>query len=142
MTYQEYFAVLLGGLLIGFAAGPILLVNGHIAGMSGTGSSGARPRSADAAWQALFLVGLVAGGMLLSWLDPAALPVGQITPIQLTLAAGLLVGFGARVDGGCSSGHAPCGVGRLSRRSMVAVGCFVIAGTVGVWTMHHFWAAL
>jgi len=50
--------VLLGGLLVGFAAGMVLLASGRVAGVSGMVSSVVRLGSADASWQALFLVGL------------------------------------------------------------------------------------
>ena len=60
-------------------------------------SSSLRPRSADAAWQAIFLLGLVAGGAVLSWLDPAGLPIGTVVPTELMVGAGLLVGFAARI---------------------------------------------
>ena len=106
MEFQHYLMAMAGGLMAGSAAGWVLLANGRVAGVSGMVSSVVRPRSADAAWQALFLVGLVAGGMLLAWLDPAALPTGQIAPLQLTLGAGLLVGLGARLGGGCTNGRA------------------------------------
>ena len=94
MEPHHYYGVMFGGLLVGIAAGMVLLANGLLAGVSGMVSSTLRPRSADAVWQALFLVGLVAGGTVLSWLDPAALPLGQVAPIQLIVGAGLLVGFG------------------------------------------------
>ncbi len=110
MVFQQHSYTLLGGLLIGFAAGMVLLANGRAAGVSGMVSSVVRPRSADAAWQALFLVGLVAGGMGLAWLDPAALPSGESAPLQLMIGAGLLVGFGARLAGNFTSGRAQCGI--------------------------------
>jgi uncharacterized membrane protein YedE/YeeE len=133
MAHQQYFGVLLGGLLVGVAAGMALLANGRVAGVSGMISNAVGPRSADAVWQALFLVGLVAGGMGLAWLDPAALPVGESAPLQLMIGAGLLVGFGARMVDCRTSGHALCGVGRISRRSVAAMGCFIIGGAVAGW---------
>ena len=36
------------------------------------------------------------------------------------IAGGLLVGFGTRIGGGCTSGHGVCGLARLSPRSMAA----------------------
>ena len=109
MAPQYYSAVLVEGLLVGFAAGMVLLADGRIAGVSGLVSSVVRPQSADALWQGLFLVGLVAGGTLLTWLDPGALPVGESAPLQLMIIAGLLLGFGARMAGGCTSGRARFG---------------------------------
>ena len=111
--HQQYFTVLLGGLLVGGATGMALLANIRVAGVSGRVASVIRLRCADAGWQALFLVGLVAGGMGLAWLDPAALPVGESAPLQLMIGAGLLLAFGARMAGACNSGHARVGVGRI-----------------------------
>jgi uncharacterized protein len=46
--------------------------------------------------------------------------------------AGLLVGFGARLGSGCTSGHGVCGLARLSRRSIVAVVTFLAVGMITV----------
>lgn len=99
MEFQHYMMAILGGLMVGSAAGWVLLANGRVAGIGGMISSTLHPRSADASWQAIFLLGLVAGGAVLTWLDPVGLPMGSVAPIELMVGAGLLVGFGARVDG-------------------------------------------
>ena len=112
---QHVYMSLLGGLLVGAAAGIILLANGRVAGVSGMVSCTLRPRATDSSWQITFLLGLIAGGALLSWIDPAALPVGEVAPFFSMVGAGLLVGFGARLSGGCTSGNGLCGVGRLPR---------------------------
>ena len=39
---------------------------------------------------------------------------------------GLLVGFGTKLGNGCTSGHGLCGIARLSKRSFVAVGTFLL----------------
>ncbi len=41
--------------------------------------------------------------------------------------AGLLVGFGSRLSGGCTSGHGVCGLGRMSPRSLASVVLFMSA---------------
>jgi uncharacterized membrane protein YedE/YeeE len=53
------------------------------------------------------------------------------------VAGGLLVGFGTRYAGGCTSGHGVCGLSRLSLRSLVATLCFMGSGIVVVFVMHH-----
>jgi hypothetical protein len=105
MEWHQHYATLLGGLLVGIAAGMVLLAKGRVAGVSGMVSSVVRPRSADAAWQAIFLLGLVAGGAVLTWLDPAGLPIGTVAPIELMVGAGLLVGFAAGFDEGRETLH-------------------------------------
>ena len=51
--------------------------------------------------------------------------------------AGLLVGFGARLGGGCTSGHGVCGIARLSARSIVATVIFMASAVVVVAIMRH-----
>jgi hypothetical protein len=46
------------------------------------------------------------------------------------MLAGLLVGIGSRMGSGCTSGHGICGIGRVSRRSLVAVPVFMISGMI------------
>jgi len=46
-----------------------------------------------------------------------------------------LVGFGTVWGSGCTSGHGVCGLGRLSLRSLVAVGVFMATGMVTVTLM-------
>ena len=66
------------------------------------------------------------------------MPSAQIDASDLTLvAAGLLVGFGTRMGSGCTSGHAVCGLGRLSMRSLVATLSFMAAGFVTAYIFFH-----
>jgi uncharacterized membrane protein YedE/YeeE len=51
--------------------------------------------------------------------------------------AGLLVGFGTRLGGGCTSGHGICGVARRSPRSLVATVIFVGVPMVVVAIIRH-----
>lgn len=125
----------LGGVLIGLAAGVLMLANGRIAGISGlfagllAGPFGGRA----ATWKedALFLAGLPLGALVFHAL-------GGRTPLRLTasplllLGGGLLVGFGTRLGGGCTSGHAVCGLARLSPRSLVATALFMAAAMASV----------
>ena len=55
----------------------------------------------------------------------------------LIVAAGVLVGFGARYGGGCTSGHGVCGIARLSARSIVATGVFMVSAIAVVAVMRH-----
>jgi len=64
---------------------------------------------------------------------PPQMPGSYITIIT----GGLLVGFGARFGSGCTSGHGICGIARLSPRSMVATGVFMMAAIIVVSLTHH-----
>jgi uncharacterized protein len=50
---------LAGGVLIGVAAGMLVLLNGRIAGISGIVGSLLHPKSGEVAWRVAFLVGLI-----------------------------------------------------------------------------------
>ncbi len=126
---------LLGGVLIGAATTGLLLVNGKIAGISGI-LSNATSRQAEG-WQWAFLAGLVATGV-------AAAAAGSPTPAALRHPAlwvlglaGLLVGFGTRLSGGCTSGHGVCGLANLSPRSLAATVTFMGVAGLMVFATHH-----
>jgi len=127
---------LLGGVLIGLSSAALLLFNGRIAGISGiVYSLVKRPDWSEWAWRLAFVVGLMgAGGMAMRLLGQStASPAGTRT----LLLAGLLVGFGTSMGSGCTSGHGVCGLGRLSRRSLVAVITFMTTAIITVFVMRH-----
>jgi uncharacterized membrane protein YedE/YeeE len=128
---------LLGGVLIGLSASAMLLLDGKIAGISGILAGVLRPVKGDTLWRVCFLAGLLAGGLLLRTLCPSAFDFGIIRPVPLLAIAGLLVGFGTRLGSGCTSGHGVCGVSRLSPRSLVATGTFIVTGAFAVYLVNH-----
>lgn len=128
MTWTEALPALGGGALIGVAAAALLLLTGKTAGVSGIVEGLLLREKGEMGWKAAFLVGLLAGGALLSWLRPSSFSSLPSPSVGWALAGGLLVGFGTRMGGGCTSGHGVCGLGRLSKRSLVAVLVFMGAG--------------
>ena len=56
--------------------------------------------------------------------------LSSIKNIAILLIGGLLVGFGARYAGGCTSGHAISGLSNLQIPSLIAVVGFFIGGLV------------
>jgi uncharacterized membrane protein YedE/YeeE len=122
---------LLGGILIGVSGGLLLLTGGRIAGISGIVSGLLAPFESESPWRLAFVVGLVGASLLIFNSHPAAFSEAQASPLVLTLA-GLLVGLGANVGSGCTSGHGVCGIGRFSPRSLVATAAFIGAGVLVV----------
>jgi hypothetical protein len=128
--------------LIGAAAGLLLLVNGRIAGVSGI-VNGLLHSSGRAVWRIAFLAGL----LLSPWaLHAYFLGVGVPAPSVdlapygwgvLVVVAGFLVGFGGRLANGCTSGHGVCGLARLSWRSLVATLLFMASGFLTVYLVRH-----
>ncbi len=127
-------SALAGGALIGLASVWLLAANGRIAGVSGILHGILSPPEAQ--WRAWFISGLLFAG--LAWQAAGApVPLRQGFPLVWAAAAGLLVGFGTRMGGGCTSGHGVCGLGRLSARSLVAVLVFMASGMLSVYVVRH-----
>ena len=139
MTITDFtpWTALLGGALIGTASAWALALNGKIPGISGLCSRILRGESGDIAWRVFFLTGLIAGATLLFQLIPDTAAFGMAPSLTLAAFAGLLVGIGTRVGGGCTSGHGICGMGRGSLRSFVATLVFVGTAMVTVYLMFH-----
>ena len=131
---------LAGGVLIGVAATLLLVANGRIAGISGIVGGLLRAQRGEIAWRALFVAGLLAGGLVLQTLRPAAIGP-SVVGFPLLVLAGLLVGFGTALGSGCTSGHGVCGIGRLSPRSLVATATFMLAGAAMTYVVRHLLGA-
>ena len=82
---------------------------------------------------------MIAGGILLYILNAEFFENTSGRDLIALTVAGLLVGIGTRVGGGCTSGHGVCGIGRLSGRSIVATVTFVFAGMVVVAFIQSFY---
>lgn len=130
---------LLGGILLGIAAGALFLNSGRILGVTGILEGLLTPKSADSPWRFTFLLGMFAAPLAAKVILPAEL---MHTPRidanwAMVIAAGLLVGFGTRWGAGCTSGHGICGLSRLSMRSLVATLSFMSTGFVTVFVIRH-----
>lgn len=126
----------IGGLLIGLASVWLLAANRRIAGVSGILDGLFAQPPGDRLWRGFFIVGLVVAGFAWHTLGAAA-PAREGFGLGWAAAAGLLVGFGTRLGGGCTSGHGVCGLGRLSTRSLAAVAIFMATGMVAAFVTRH-----
>lgn len=133
LGWQHY---LLGGVLIGTGVALLFVLTGLVGGMSTVFSSTwsfvvQRPffqqaRFTDSRnWRLVFALGLVLGA-LLWWLVLAhGAPQTTDVPAWRLLLGGVLVGYGARLGNGCTSGHGICGLGSLQWPSLLAVLTFM-----------------
>jgi len=129
-------ASLAGGLLIGAASVWLLAANGRVAGISGILHGLFAQPPGDRSWRLLFITGLIAAGF--AWhLYAGPAPAREGFGLGWAAAAGLLVGLGTRVSGGCTSGHGVCGLGRFSLRSLVAVAVFMASGIAAAVITRH-----
>ncbi len=123
--------------MIGLGSLLAAAATGKIPGISGMFSRILRPRAGDTAWRVVFFVGLLAGAAIAFALFDASNGYVSKSPIHAVLLAGLLVGFGTRVGGGCTSGHGVCGLGLGSKSALVATATFLVAGMFVVFLLRH-----
>jgi uncharacterized membrane protein YedE/YeeE len=127
----------IGGALIGLSAVLLMMSTGRIAGISGIFSGLLNVHDDDKSWRVAFLAGLilapVLAGLIGYGMAQPALPSSWI----VIAVAGLLVGFGTRLGGGCTSGHGICGIARLSPRSIAATIVFIVMAVVTVAITRH-----
>lgn len=132
--FQNY---LIGGTLIGLGISWLYLTTGRPGGISTFYSAlwswfSRQPFFQQASlrdsrqWRLVYAFGLLLGGLLFVLLGQALEP--SHLPAWKLLIGGLLIGFGARLGGGCTSGHGVCGMASLSGGSLVMVGLFLGIG--------------
>jgi len=127
-------SALAGGALIGLASVWLLAADGRIAGVS-TILHGIFSAPEDR-WRMAFVAGLLLAGI--AWQAAGApVPLREGFPPGWAALGGLLVGFGTRMGGGCTSGHGVCGLGRMSLRSLVAVVTFMATGMLAAYVTRH-----
>jgi uncharacterized protein len=127
---------LLGGLWIGAAVSLLFVATGLVGGMStvftSTWSYVARaayfqqPRfTGSRLWRLVYAAGLIVGAAAWWAFAAPATPVATGLPWWQLLAGGFLVGYGARLSNGCTSGHGICGLASLQLPSLAAVLVFL-----------------
>lgn len=133
LGWQHY---LLGGLLIGAGVALLFVFTGLIGGMSTVFSSTwswvvQRPffqqerLTGSRNWRLVYAAGLVLGALV--WWLGFGNGVAQVTsvPVWQLVVGGFLVGYGARLGNGCTSGHGICGLGSMQWPSLLAVLTFM-----------------
>lgn len=127
----------IGGALIGLSAVLLMLSTGRIAGISGIFSGLLNLRGEDRGWRTAFIAGLILAPVIAGLLGHA-MPMPSLPSNWIVIVvAGLLVGFGTRLGGGCTSGHGICGIARLSPRSVAATAVFVVTAILTVAIARH-----
>ena len=128
----------LGGAMIGLSAVILMAGLGRVAGISGI-IGGLLPGLGDSdwGWRAAFVVGAVAAPVTILALTGAFPTVTVAAGPAALVASGLLVGIGAALGSGCTSGHGICGMARLSVRSIAATLTFMATTAATVFVVRH-----
>lgn len=134
-----------GGAAIGAFVLVFLAVTGKALGVStGYADACSAPFDPEArrSWRLPFLAGIVGGGLLAAWGSGGFAPTATMgmfdalvtasLPAKAAIftAGGVLLGFGARLAGGCTSGHGIVGMALLARASLVATAVFMVTGVL------------
>ena len=122
----------LGGIIIGLAIVIFFLFNGRLVGISGIAANALTEKD-DKFDNLLFLLGLIIGPIIYSLFTNKEINITISNSLILLIIAGLLVGIGTRISGGCTSGHGISGVGRFSLRSIIATITFMVVGVLSVF---------
>jgi uncharacterized membrane protein YedE/YeeE len=80
---------------------------------------------------------VIAAPVVYEWAMGSLPRISVSVPSLIVIAGGLLVGFGTRLSGGCTSGHGVCGLARLSPRSIVATAPFMATAVVTSFFLRH-----
>ena len=126
------YSALTGGIIIGFAVAIFFYFNGGLVGISGIASN-ALTEERNKLDNILFLIGLIIGPIIYTLFKQEQISISISNSYLLLMFAGLLVGIGTRISGGCTSGHGISGIGRFSVRSIIATITFMIVGIITVY---------
>ncbi len=116
----------------------IFLFNGRLVGISGIAANALTEKDKKFD-NLLFLIGLIIGPTIYSLFTNKEINITISNSFLLLILAGLLVGIGTRIGGGCTSGHGISGIGRFSLRSIIATITFMIVGVLTVLIKNIIW---
>jgi uncharacterized membrane protein YedE/YeeE len=127
---HDFLLAFLGGTLIGLSVVGYLYVNGRIAGVSGLIAQVLNPQTIFKTPALWFVLGLFVVPFFYGMVKAPNIHI-TASPLMM-IVAGLLVGFGTQMGG-----VVPCGISRLSKRSIVATLAFMFSGFVTVYIIRH-----
>ena len=98
-------------------------------------------------WRAWFFIGLIVGVLAAAVLQGGpilhlgyAFMIGWLIPVAavpILFISGLVMGYGARWAGGCTSGHGLCGTSARGPGSFVATATFFLTAIVVTLALHQ-----
>lgn len=132
------FASFGGGVLIGLGAVMLMLGLGRILGATGVLSGMVFVENREElSWRLALVLGMVlAPGLIYAVTGVMPELTVPVSPAMIAIG-GVIVGLGASLGSGCTSGHGVCGLSRLSARSLVAVPTFMVTTAITVFLIRH-----
>ena len=116
MTNFNPWSALFGGALIGISASALLLLNGRVAGISGILGGLVRPRAEETSWRALFIAGLLVGGLALFIMRPASFGAAPVSlPLAIVAAPSSVSARGSGADARAATASAASAASLLAR---------------------------
>jgi len=128
----------IGGLLVGLGTVVIYLGTGITAGASTflestlsyvSDRSRFQQYRASRDWRVVFTLSIIAGAAVYALIYQDGIWLTEVAPWRL-FVGGIFVGIGTRIGKGCTSGHGICGVGSVSRTSLVGVATFLVVAII------------
>lgn len=135
----DFINATIGGVMIACSVIIMMSLLGRVTGISGIvwQTINIEKGEPNKLWRPAFVVGLIAGPVLVHFLLGWEFPVAKSDNVWLIILSGVLVGFGTKLGSGCTSGHGICGIGRFSFRSLVATVVFMSAGILTVAVVNN-----
>lgn len=138
-----------GGMVIGLGVGLLYLLTGLIGGISTTYTAvwsfvssrahfQSTPILSTRNWRLAYAAGLILGAAVFTLTVGHGAGFTTRIPAWQLLVGGLIGGFGARLGGGCTSGHGICGLASLQLPSLVAVLTFLATAIGTAHLIHAF----
>lgn len=132
----------LGGLLVGSGVMFIYFFTSRIPGASTflestlsylSGQERLQKYTDSRGWRLTFTAGIILGAFAHTLVYRPEFWTTEVSVWRLFLG-GILVGIGTRIGKGCTSGHGVCGVGSLSKTSIIAVITFLVTAIITAQT--------
>lgn len=140
-NYDDVYLSIIGGIILSIACSVHYLSRGKISGMSGIYYGFITFDEECMYWKLSIMASMVLSTSIMfkiygtdgkisknasTAFDPIPVLTGE--GYLLSMTGGLLVGIGSKVANGCTVGHGFYGIARFSKRSYIAILCFLFFG--------------
>lgn len=137
MVHTDNLIYILGGVCIGVAVSTLIATLGRICGISGISFGLISTSLKEVLWRMAFICGLIIGSLIIKLTSLAPNTISFPASYFWIVIGGIFVGVGTKIGNGCTSGHAICGIARLSQRSIIATLIFMLTAVIVVFIKRH-----